>query len=88
MEHDPDVLGTIGASAALNVSNIPFEGPVSAVPVGYVDGEYVLYPTYAQLEKSSLDLVVSSTRDKVIMVEAGGDSVPEDIFLGAVRLAH
>jgi polyribonucleotide nucleotidyltransferase len=88
MEHDPDVLGTIGASAALSISNIPFDGPVSAARVGYVDGEYVLYPTFDQLDRSSLDLVVTSTRDKVIMVEAGGDSVPEDIFLGAVRLAH
>ena len=88
MENDPDVLATIGASAALAVSNIPFDGPISAVRVGYVDGEYALYPTYAQLDQSNLDLVVTSTRDKVIMVEAGGDSVPEDIFLGAVRLAH
>ena len=88
MEFDPDVLGTIGASAALSISSIPFEGPVSAARVAYVDGEYVVYPTYAQLDQSSLDLVVSSTRDKVIMVEAGGDSVPEDIFSGAVRVAH
>ena len=49
--------------------------------VGYVDGEYVLYPTYDQLERSSLDLVVTSTRDKVIMVEAGAKAVPEDIFV-------
>jgi polyribonucleotide nucleotidyltransferase len=88
MENDPDVLGTIGASAALSISSIPFEGPVSAVRVGYVNGEYVLYPTYSQLKESTLDLVVSSTRDKVIMVEAGGDSAPEEVFLGAVKLAH
>jgi polyribonucleotide nucleotidyltransferase len=88
LENDPDVLATIGASAALSVSSIPFSGPVSAVRVGYVNGEYVLYPTFSQLKESSLDLVVSSTRDKVIMVEAGGNSAPEDVFLGAVKLAH
>ncbi len=88
MENDPDILATLGASAALSISNIPFDGPINAVRVGYVDGEYVLYPTYSQLAESSLDLVVSSTREKVIMVEAGGTSVPEDIFLGAVRVAH
>ncbi|MPZ49164.1 MAG: polyribonucleotide nucleotidyltransferase [Dehalococcoidia bacterium] len=88
MEHDPDVLGTIGASAALSISNIPFEGPVSAVLVGHVNGEYVLYPTYSQLQESQLDLVVSSTREKVIMVEAGAQGVSEAIFLEAVRLAH
>ena len=88
MENDPDVLATIGASAALSISSVPFAGPVSAVRVGYVNGEYVLYPTYSQLKESNLDLVVSSTREKVIMVEAGGDSVPEEVFLGAIRVAH
>ena len=87
-ENDPDVLATIGASAALCISNIPFDGPVSAVRVGYVDGEYVIYPTYAQLEESDLDLIVSSTRDKVIMVEAGAKGVSEDVFLEAVEVAH
>jgi polyribonucleotide nucleotidyltransferase len=88
MENDPDVLATIGASAALSISQIPFNGPVSAIRVGYVDGEYVLYPTYSQLKESQLDLVVSSTREKVIMVEAGGKAVPEEIFLEAVKRAH
>jgi polyribonucleotide nucleotidyltransferase len=88
MENDPDVLATIGASAALSVSQIPFNGPISAVRVGYVDGEYVLYPTYSQLKDSILDLVVSSTREKVIMVEAGANGVPEEVFLGAVKVAH
>jgi polyribonucleotide nucleotidyltransferase len=88
MENDPDVLGTIGASAALCISDIPFDGPVSAVRIGRVDGEFVVYPTFSQLQESDLDLVVSSTRDKVIMVEAGAKGVSEDVFLAAVRLGH
>ena len=88
MENDADVLATLGASAALSISDIPFLGPVSAARVGYVDGEYVLYPTYSQLKESTLDLVVTSTRDKMIMVEAGGNAVSEAIFTGGVKLAH
>ena len=61
MENDPDVLATIGASAALSISDIPFDGPVSAVRVGRIDGEFVIFPTYSQLQESDLDLVVSST---------------------------
>src|SRR5688572_24029427 len=88
MENDPDVLATIGASAALCISDIPFDGPVSAVRVGRVDGKFVLYPTFSELKEGDLDLVVSSTREKVIMVEAGAKGVSEDVFLEAVRLAH
>jgi polyribonucleotide nucleotidyltransferase len=87
-ENDPDVLATIGASAALSISEIPFEGPVSATRVGYVNGEYVIYPTYAQLAESQLDLIISSTRDKVIMVEAGATGVSNDIFEAATKIAH
>ena len=88
MENDPDVLATIGASAALSISNIPFEGPVSAVRVGYVNGELVAYPGYTELQESELDLVVSSTRETVVMVEAGAKGVSEEIFLKAVRFGH
>jgi polyribonucleotide nucleotidyltransferase len=88
LENDPDVLATLGASAALSISDIPFEGPVSAVRIGRVDGNFVLYPTFTELQNSDLDLVISSTRDRVIMVEAGAKSVPEDVFLEAVRVAH
>jgi polyribonucleotide nucleotidyltransferase len=87
-ENDPDVLATIGASAALSISNIPFEGPVSCVRVGYKDGEYILNPGYTDLQESDLDLIVSSTREKIIMVEAGANSVPEEVMLEAVRRAH
>src|SRR3954447_18942106 len=87
-ENDPDVLATIGASAALSISEIPFEGPVSATRVGYINGEYVIYPTYAQLAESELDLIISSTRDRVIMVEAGAKGVTNDIFEAATKIAH
>jgi polyribonucleotide nucleotidyltransferase len=88
MENDPDILATIGASAALSYSDIPFDGPISSVRVGHVDGKYILYPTFSDLQESDLDLVVSSTRDRVIMVEAGANSVSEEIFLEAVKQAH
>ncbi len=87
-ENDPDVLGTVGASTALSISDIPFAGPVSAARVGYVNGEYVVNPTYAQLKESQLDLVVSSTRDAVMMVEAGASGVAEEVVLGAIRAGH
>ena len=61
-EHAPDVLGTVAASAALSMSDIPLEGPVSSVRVGYVDGQYVVNPTFEQLDASSIDIVVASTR--------------------------
>ncbi|MCK4274657.1 MAG: polyribonucleotide nucleotidyltransferase, partial [Dehalococcoidales bacterium] len=87
-ENDPDILSILGASACLSLSEIPFDGPVGAVNVGYINGELVLNPKMAQLEESQLDLVVVSTGDKVIMVEAGAKEVGEDIVLQAVKLAH
>ncbi|MGD0764897.1 MAG: polyribonucleotide nucleotidyltransferase [Dehalococcoidia bacterium] len=87
-ENSPDVLGTIGASAALSISDIPFAGPVSAVRVGYVNGEYVIMPTYSQLKESELELIVSSTGDAVMMVEAGATGVTEDVVLGGIRAGH
>ena len=88
MENDPDVLATIGASAALSYSEIPFDGPVSAMRVGHVDDEFILYPTYDQIKEGDLDLVVTSTRERVIMVEAGANGISEEKFLEAVRMAH
>src|SRR5205823_4106239 len=87
-ENDPDVLAICGASAALCISDIPFKGPVAAVRVGYVDGEYVINPTETQLESSRLDLIVAGTRDAVMMVEAGARGLPEDAMLEAVRRGH
>ncbi|BDP43031.1 polyribonucleotide nucleotidyltransferase [Deinococcus aetherius] len=84
----PDVLGPIGASAALSVSDIPWNGPTACVRVGQVDGEYVLNPTSDQLTRSTLDLVVAGTRQAVIMVEAGAQEVPEESLVGAIEFAH
>ena len=87
-ENDPDILSVIGASAALAMSEIPFDGPVGAVNIGYINGEFILNPLMTQLEESELDLVVVSTREKVIMVEAGANEVSEDIVLQAIKFAH
>ena len=76
-ENDPDVLGILGASAALSISDIPFAGPVGAVRVGYVDGEYVANPTMSTLARSELDLVVAGTREAIVMVEAGARQLDE-----------
>src|SRR6185295_7112369 len=87
-ENDPDVLGTVGASTALSISDIPFAGPVSSVRVGYIDGEYVVNPTFQQLEESLIDIVVASTRQAIMMVEAGADEAPEEVITGALEFAH
>ena len=87
-ENDPDILSVIGSSAALSMSEIPFDGPVSAVHVGYINGEIVLNPTLAQLGDSPLDLTVASTREKVIMLEAGAREVSEDIVFQAIKFGH
>jgi polyribonucleotide nucleotidyltransferase len=87
-EHDPDVLGTIGASAALSISGAPFAGPVSAVRIGRINGEFVINPTYEQVHESELDLVVSGTRDAIMMVEAGAQQVAEDVMLEALEFAQ
>ena len=84
----PDVLGTIGASAALCMSEVPFAGPVSSVRIGRIDGEFVVYPTYAQLDESELDLIVAGTRDAVMMVEAGASEVSEQTMLEAIEFAQ
>jgi polyribonucleotide nucleotidyltransferase len=87
-ENDPDILAVIGGSAVLSMSEVPFYGPVGAVRVGYLGGELVLNPTLAQLEDSQLDLVAVSTREAVVMVEAGASEVPEDVVIRAIRFGH
>ena len=84
-ENDPDVLGIIGASAALSISDIPFDGPVSATRVGYLDGQIIINPTYLQVEQSKLDLVVAGTKNAIAMIEAGASEGSEDIIIEAVR---
>ncbi len=88
MENAADILSVIGASAALTISEAPFAGPISAVRVGYIDGVLVLNPTLPQMEKSQLDLVVASTEQAVVMVEAGAKEVSEDIFIQAIKFGH
>jgi polyribonucleotide nucleotidyltransferase len=87
-EHLLDIPGIIGASAALTISDIPWEGPVGAVRMGYVDGELVVNPTASQLAASTLDLRLAGTEDAILMVEAGADEIPEEIMLEALRLGH
>ena len=87
-ENQPDILGIIGASAALSVSQIPFDGPVAATRMGYVDGELVVNPTYDQLANGKLDLTIAGSRDAVIMIEAGAKEVSEEVVLEALRVGQ
>ncbi len=88
-DNDPDVLAMNGASIALMVAgSIPFNNPLGAVRVGRVDGEFVLFPTYAQREASDLDLVVSGTENAIAMVECGANELPESVIIDALELAH
>jgi len=87
-EIESDIPAMIGAAAALTLSGIPFNGPLAAARVGYVNGEYVLNPTQKQLEESLLDLVVAGTESSVMMVESEAKELSEDIMLGAVMFGH
>ena len=88
MENDPDVVALVGASAALTISGLPFLGPIGGARIGYVDGQYVLNPTLAQMEESRLDLVVAGTAEGVLMVESEAKELSEEIMLGAVNFGH
>ena len=83
-----DPLAIIAASAALSISDIPWNGPVAGTSVGYVDGEFVINPTASQMLNSTLDLKVGGTTDNILMVEAGANELPEDDVLEALKLAH
>jgi polyribonucleotide nucleotidyltransferase len=87
-ENNPDILGTIAASAALTISEIPFLGPIAAVRIGRIDGEFVINPTTTQLADSELDLIVSGTRDAIMMVEAGVKLLTEDVMAEAILFGH
>ncbi|MGH2401676.1 MAG: polyribonucleotide nucleotidyltransferase [Candidatus Limnocylindria bacterium] len=87
-ENDPDILALNGASAALSISHIPFMGPVGAVRVGRIGGEFVTNPTNSQLAESELDLVVAGTREAVMMVEAGAKILPESVMADAIAYGH
>ncbi|WP_430009118.1 polyribonucleotide nucleotidyltransferase [Methylophaga lonarensis] len=85
---DPDIPAMIGASAALAISGIPFNGPLGAARVGYVDGQYLLNPSRKQLDDSALDLVVAGTETAVLMVESEASELPEEVMLGSVMFGH
>ncbi len=85
---DPDIPAMIGASAALAISGIPFNGPIGGARVGYIDGNYVLNPNKEQLATSDLDLVVAGTESAVLMVESEASELPEEVMLGSVMFGH
>ncbi|PKK87413.1 MAG: polyribonucleotide nucleotidyltransferase, partial [Candidatus Wallbacteria bacterium HGW-Wallbacteria-1] len=87
-DNAPEIAAMIGSSIALSISDIPFNGPTGAVAVGYVDGNYVINPNEAEREISDLNLVVSGTKDAIMMVEAGANEVSEALMLEAILLAH
>src|SRR6266545_1004444 len=87
-DNDPGILAMIGASAALGVSDIPFQGPIAGVKVGRVDGQFVANPTAEQLGNSDLEIIVAASREAVIMVEGGAAMVSEEDMLEAVFFGH
>ncbi len=88
MENNPDIVALVGASAALTISGVPFFGPIGAARIAYIDGDYVLNPTLAEMENSALDLVVAGTKEGVLMVESEASELSEEVMLGAVKFGH
>ena len=88
MENDADVLGAVGASAALMISDIPFDGPIGEVRVGRVNGEFLINPTHTQLNESDMDLIVAGTDDSIVMVEGEGKEIAEADLVNAIKFAH
>lgn len=84
-ENDPDILAVVGASAAVTISDIPFAGPIGAVRVGLMDGQFILNPTYAQREQSAIDLVIAGLEDGIVMLEGEGNEVQESNVIEAIR---
>jgi polyribonucleotide nucleotidyltransferase len=87
-ENDPDIVGINAASAALALSDIPFNGPVGAVRVGWLNGEYIINPTYAERKESPINITVVGTAHGIVMIESGAKGVSEEIVLGAIDFAH
>ncbi|HSQ40168.1 MAG TPA: polyribonucleotide nucleotidyltransferase, partial [Anaerolineales bacterium] len=88
VDHYADTLSVIAASAALTISDVPFDGPVGAVRIGYIDGNLVVNPTIVQMKNSNLDLRVAGSADAIIMVEAGANEIEEELMVEAMQLAH
>ncbi len=87
-EHDGDTIGAVAASAALMISDIPFDGPIAEVRVGRINGEFIIHPTFKQLESSDLDITVAGTIDSIVMVEGEAKEVSEEVFLDSLKFAH
>ncbi len=87
-KHQADILSIIGASAALTISDVPFDGPIGAARIGYINGEFVINPTLQQMEESALDLKLAGSRDALLMVEASAEGVNESILVEALRSGH
>ena len=88
LENNPDIVAMIGCSAALTISGVPFFGPIAAARIGYINGQYVLNPTMAEMETSEMDLVVAGTQEGVLMVESEAKELSEEIMLNAVTFGH
>lgn len=87
-ENNPDILALIGASCALSISGIPFNGPIGAIRIGCVDGEFIINPTYSDLEKSDLELIVTGKEKDIIMIESGSNEISEETAQKAIGFAH
>lgn len=87
-QNDPDVWSIAGASAAVSVAPLPFDGPIAGVRVGLIDGEFILLPTVQQIKESKLDLVVAGSRDSILMIEGFGAQIPEDQMVDALMFGH
>ena len=87
-ENHGDILGTIGASAALLISDIPWNGPVASVRVGRIDGDFITNPTVEQLDESDMEIIISGTNDSIVMVEGESDFISEEDFLSSIQYGH
>ncbi|HET7376938.1 MAG TPA: polyribonucleotide nucleotidyltransferase, partial [Anaerolineae bacterium] len=87
-EHQVDILAINGASAALTISEIPFQGPIGAVRVGYIDGKFIVNPTSTEMDNSQLDLRIAGTADAILMVECGANELPEAVMVEALEFGH
>ena len=87
-DNPPEVAAMIGTSVALSISDIPWNGPIGAVWLGLVDGEYVINPTVEQREKSEMHVTLAGTKEKIVMIEAGGNEIAEDVMLDGIKFAH
>ncbi len=88
MMYNPDAISVVATSLALTCSKIPFNGPIGAVRVGYIDGKYMVNPTFQEMEKSSIDIILSGTEDSIVMVEGSGLEFTEEQFLECIEIGH